>query len=81
MVIVELDEALNEWYQDVVRTMTLSPDEQTQITKAGADAIKPELERVTPQSNRDSDPHLRDSLFVIFKRHQTFKTEYEIDVF
>lgn len=67
MVIVELDEALNEWYQDVVRTMTLSPEEQAQITKAGADAIKPELERVTPQSNRNSDPHLRDSVVTVNK--------------
>ncbi|MGX5377569.1 HK97 gp10 family phage protein [Ligilactobacillus sp. LYQ135] len=58
---MELDEALNEWYQDVVRTMTLTPDEQAEITKAGADVIAPELARVTPESNRNSK-HLKDSI-------------------
>lgn len=60
---MELDEALEEWYQDVVKTMSLSIDEQAEITKAGAEAIKPELEKVTPQSNRNSK-HLRDSIVV-----------------
>lgn len=58
---MELDDALNEWYQDVVKTMTLTPDEQAEITKAGADAIAPELARVTPESNRNSK-HLKDSI-------------------
>lgn len=61
MVMVELDEALEEWYREVVHTMTLTPDEQAEITKAGADAIKPELVAVTPESDRNTK-HLRESI-------------------
>lgn len=42
-----LDSALNDWLDEVKQLTDLTPKEQAQVTKAGADVFKEELERET----------------------------------
>lgn len=63
---MELDEALLQWYEEVKREYTYVPQEQTEITKAGAVTIKPDLVKATPyNSDIDTDEHIRDSITTV----------------
>lgn len=58
---MELDEALEQWYHEVVKEVNLTVEEQAQITNAGAKVFEKKLYDVTPVSNNESK-HARDSI-------------------
>lgn len=51
----DLSNQLKNWINQVQEATELSLDEQTEVTKAGAEVFKAELKKVTPVSDRNSD--------------------------
>lgn len=47
----DLNEALNKWYEQVDKAMTLSADDKDKITGAGAEVFSKILHDYTPRSN------------------------------
>ena len=54
-----LDSALNDWLDEVKHLTDLTPKEQAQVTKAGADVFKEELEREY-YDRRPTEPYSED---------------------
>jgi hypothetical protein len=51
---VDFTDALNEWLEQVSKLANLTPDQQTNITKAGAEIYKEKLEQATKSKHYSS---------------------------
>lgn len=64
---MELDEGLQKWYQDVVKTVDLSAKEKAKVTSAGAKVLVDHLQNVTKSKHfnehrKGGVKHLSDSI-------------------